>query len=351
MAARKKRRRSPQPSDLIRPEIEGLACDYFCHEGMTAPKIQEQLRDEHGVKVTREQVYRFVRKAAVAGWVEYKPPQEYSLHRRIKEQRYPWLRDVSVVQTARCEDVAFRGARMLLELIQQDYAGKIVHIGFSGGFGLRTLARRFAQLLREPTERLPEEIVFHAMVAGFDVTDPTTDPNAFFTYFVQDPPMQVNTSFVAFHAPAMARPELLAELTRQAGIKEAYERAHEIDVIVTGASCWHDDHSALRRYLELAEQPIDDLEGAGCIGDILWQPIARDGPIEMKTAIRAMTVKQLDELSEFVAGQGHVLLVSGPCSKCHLPKTEVVKAILDQKRQLITHLAVDSRCGRDLLAM
>jgi DNA-binding transcriptional regulator LsrR (DeoR family) len=240
---------------------------------------------------------------------------------------------------------------MLLELIQQDYAGKTAHIGFSGGFGMRTLALRFGELLRTPTERLPEKIVFHAMVAGFDVTDPTTDPNAFFTYFVQDPAMQVTTSFVALHAPAMARPELLAELTSQPGIKEAYERAHEIDVIVTGASCWRDEHSALGHYLELAKQPVDDLVGAECIGDILWQPINCDGPIEMKTALRAMTLKQLDEVSEFVADQGHVLLVSGPCSKCHLPKTEIVKAILEQKRQLITHLAVDSRCGRDLLAM
>ena len=75
MAARKKQRKGgAQPSDLVRSEIEAAACDFFCHEGMTAPKIQERLQDEHGVKVTREEIYRFVRKAAKAGWVEFALP-------------------------------------------------------------------------------------------------------------------------------------------------------------------------------------------------------------------------------------------------------------------------------------
>ena len=41
---------------------------------------------------------------------------------------------------------------------------------------------------------------------------------------------------------------------------------------------------------------------------------------------------------------------SSPCRECHRPRTEVVKVILEQENRLITHLAVDSRCGRELVS-
>ncbi len=44
------------------------------------------------------------------------------------------------------------------------------------------------------------------------------------------------------------------------------------------------------------------------------------------------------------------LMVAGPCASCNEPKTEVVHAVLEQGRRLITHLAVDSRCGRELVS-
>jgi DNA-binding transcriptional regulator LsrR (DeoR family) len=45
-----------------------------------------------------------------------------------------------------------------------------------------------------------------------------------------------------------------------------------------------------------------------------------------------------------------VLLVAGPCHKCHKSKAKVVKAILDQQDHLITHLVTDSRCARQVLS-
>ena len=333
-----------------RVEVMATVCDYFCHKGLTAPQIQQRMREDHSVEITREEAYRFVRKAAASGWIRFTPPQEYSLHRRIKEETHPWLQDVSVVQTLRSEDVAYRGAKMLLELLQQHYSDREVHLGFSGGYALRLLAGRFAQLLREPTEHLPQKIVFHAMVAGFDVYEPTTDPNAFFTHFVNDASLHVATSFVGLHAPAIVEEELLPRLRQLAGIEEAYAHAHEIDVIVTSASCWRDEHCTLRRYMKLAGEPVEDLEKAGCVGDMLWQPIGVSGPIEMKTAVRAMTIMDLSDVKKFFKSGRQVLLVAGPCGACHTPKTEVVKAILGQKDHLITHLVVDSRCGRELLS-
>lgn len=343
----KRRGRGAWP--LEEAEVRSIACHYFAFRGMTATEIKERLKEKHSVEVTREEVYRFVREAAARGWIHYDPPLQHALQHQIRKKA-PWLQDVGVVQTGMSEDVACRAAGMLLELLQQHYAGGKVHIGFSGGWSLRTFAKRFGELLRDPVGHLPKEIVFHALVAGFNVFDPTTDPNAFFTYLDKDHAMEVDTSFVALHAPAMIKAELEEQLRMLPGIQEAYGRSKEIDVIVTGTSCWTDPHSMLRQYLHVAEGSVERLEKAGCLGDMLWQPLGPDGPFDLKTPLRAMTIMQLGEVSEFVAKKKHVLLVAGPCANCHRPKTEVVKAILDQEHPLITHLAVDSRCARALLA-
>ena len=211
------------------------------------------------------------------------------------------------------------------------------------------LARRFAELLREPGPHLPSEIVFHALVAGFDVSDPSTDPNAFFTYFVGDAIIPVKTSFVALHAPAMVQARFEDELKGLPVIKEAYARASEIDIIVTSTSDWTDDHSMLRHYMAVAGESLDELERAGCIGDILWQPLCAEGPFELNSKIRAMTIMRLAQVSELVAQDKQVLLVAGPCHRCHEPKAKVVRAILHQPNRLITHMVTDSRCARAML--
>ena len=138
------------------------------------------------------------------------------------------------------------------------------------------------------------------------------------------------------------------ELRELPAIKEACDRATEIDVIVTSTSCWTDEHSMLRHYMHVAGEPVGKLEKEGCLGDILWQPFGSAGPLELSTRIRAMTIMKLSDLSEFVAAGKHVLLVAGPCARCHRPKSEVVRAILDQEHRLITHLVTDSRCARAL---
>jgi DNA-binding transcriptional regulator LsrR (DeoR family) len=328
-------------------ELLTTVCGYFCDEGLTAAQIQRKLEEQHSIEITREKPYYYLRKAASLGWIRFVPPQEHSLEGDLRNA-YPWLHNAIVVPSARTEDVAYRGASMLLELLQQHHDGREVHIGFSGGTSLRMLARRFAELLREPSQHLPSEIVFHALVAGFDVSDPTTDPNAFFTYFVDDPGIPIKTNFVALHSPAMVKAEFESDLRDLPAITEAYDRASEIEVIVTSTSCLTDEHSMLRHYMNLEDESVTELEEAGCLGDILWQPIGADGPFDLDSPIRAMTIIELCELGELIANKKHVLLVAGPCHHCKRSKTRVVKAILDQQDHLITHLVTDSQCVRQM---
>jgi hypothetical protein len=102
----------------------------------------------------------------------------------------------------------------------------------------------------------------------------------------------------------------------------------------------------------MSESPesVEKFEKEGCLGDMLWQPIGPRGPFELDTHIRAMTIMKLSEVAELIEEKrAQVLLVAGPCAACHRPKTEVLKAILEHERRLVTHLAVDSRSARSLI--
>ena len=184
------------------------------------------------------------------------------------------------------------------------------------------------------------------MVAGFDVYETITDPNAFFTYFVKDPAMQIEPRFVGLHAPALVKSKQIRGLRALPGVREAYRAVKDLDIIVTSASLWDDGHSMLLKYMKNSRKSLETLQTAGCIGDMLWRPLSPDGPIETPTEIRAMTLIELTDLSGFIERGKHVLLVLGPCGRCHKPKTEMLKLVLNLQPRLITHLAVDSRAAR-----
>jgi DNA-binding transcriptional regulator LsrR (DeoR family) len=209
------------------------------------------------------------------------------------------------------------------------------------------VARHLAELLCEPAEALPTKIVLHALVSGFDLFDPTTDPNAFFTYFVGDQGLLVETAFVGLHAPPVIGPEQLHSFMNLEPIKLARQHAERLDMVVTSASQVKDEHNALRQHMHISEEV---LRKASCIGDILWQPIGPNGPVQVPSGVRALTLIDLQELQALVARGGHVLLVAGPCGACREPKAEVIEAILRQPRPLITHLVTDSRCAGALIS-
>ena len=349
----RRHRRGTNAADLDRTQKAALVCKYFC-EGHPPTEIRELLETNHGITILREDPYRYLAYAASQHWIRFVAPHEHTL-REALISRYGWLQGMDVVHTAVVDDVAFHAAEMLIGLVQlhrrPPYNQTAVHVGFAGGHAIRRLAQIFADLMRQPRDDLPATVVFHAMVAGFDVEDPTTDPNAFFTYFVKDPAIQVETRFVALHAPPMVETRQLETLRRMAGLMEAFEKARELDVIVTSASSWSDScsHSMLRKYMGQKPVSLRKLEQAGCRADMLWRPLGETGPIDTTTAIRAMTLMELSELRGFIEAGKHVLLVLGPCGTCNALKTQALETVLNLKEPLITHLAVDSRTAAALL--
>ena len=86
-------------------------------------------------------------------------------------------------------------------------------------------------------------------------------------------------------APALVSCATLQNLRHLEGVAEAFDRAHEIDIVVTSAGAhWDKGCSALHDLYEQRPENLRTLKEAGCIGDILWQPINSAGQIEFARA-------------------------------------------------------------------
>jgi DNA-binding transcriptional regulator LsrR (DeoR family) len=267
------------------------------------------------------------------------------------------LDGVQVTLTDFIDDVAQRAAYMILDLLRDLRRAKSeVHIGFSGGHTTRKVFRKLAYLLTGPADSLPD-IVCHALVAGFDMTAPGTDPTSFFTYLA-DQNTSVPTSFVLFHAPPIVPGAQMEALRKLGPIQRALNRSNELDLIVTSAAVFSDPHSQLKRHFEeYSPETVAQLERDGCIGDMLWLPINKDGPIDTANyAYRPVTVIELSELPKRINRGQKVLLVLGPCADptqhCDGTKTTILSTILNlhsRRHRYVTHLVVDRPTAKELI--
>ncbi len=329
-------------------EIISAVCRWFC-EGYKPASIADKANSAFpGIHMTREVPYAILQKAGRKGWLQFCPPQ-HARHRELLRERCAWLGGIEVPHTATVADVAFTAAKELLRLLRSRRAEE-VHIGFAGGHSMRELAKALARLLCEPHSDLPKTIWFHALATGFDPEDPTTNPNAFFTYFLNEGVTDVKFRFHGLSAPSMVHPRALAGLKKLDDIRLAFEAVQNLDIIVTSGSSWNDEDSALLRRMRESRDSVKILDGADCIGDILWRPLGPRGPIETVTDLRALTLVDLQELPSFIKSGKRVLLMLAPCGKCHAPKGELLASVLNQDQPLITDLVVDSVSVRQMLS-
>ena len=361
---RKKPKTGPQTSppailnseDLGEMELASVVAALFCRDYKVSETLV-YLNEHYGEagNISREKIYDILRKAGVKGWFRFQPPPHLVYAEQLRRRYGKVLRDVEVVWTTLNTHVAGQAASTLLELVKgyarRDHPKKEVHIGFAGGISMRHLAAAFAQKLWQPSEHLPEKIVFHSLNAGFDPNDHSTDPNAFVSYFVNEEVMQTKCAFVGLRAPSMVLAEDLPRLKKLIEIQDAYKGVEDLDIIVTSGADWKDPHNSLRLSLDRYPDSRAALEDAGCVGDMLWLPLAKTGPLETKTAARAMTLIELSDLPGFINRGNHVLLVMGPCGGCNRPKGALLQTILNQKETLVTHLVVDSRTAGQLVRL
>ena len=336
----------PWAKELLREETISLVCSALAG-GYPPAGIPALLLAERKLNVSREQVWRLITYAFQQRWVRYHPPLHLELQERMRGA-FPFLRQIKVVKTATLDAIASQGAAVLMDLmrrhVKENSRPQEYHCGFAGGGVLRRMARALAEEIQRNPAGLPKEIVFHAIVSGFNMHDPTTNPDSFFAYFGADQELPVSTSFVGLLAPGLVRRGEMEKLKKVHSIKAAFERVSEINAFVTSVGHWTGNHSGLcKMYLEHSQRSYNVLCEAGAVADLMWRPLAPSGPVLIPSDVRAMTLLELDALPGFIAKGKRVLLVCGPCSVCRGPRADALKVVLEQRESLITDLVVDHR--------
>jgi DNA-binding transcriptional regulator LsrR (DeoR family) len=347
--------KDPAQPKLDDAELEARVCQLVC-EGREMREIVEIISESHpGINFTRQQPHRILRRAAKNGRIRYTPRPELSLAYKIKE-RYKWLKQVEVVHSQEHDHIADKAAEHLLDIIAGKFSGTgpktDFHCGFAGGGLLELTARLLSEKLRQTAVPLPKTIYFHSMVARLD-EDPALDPNSFVRYFTSNPPLPASARFVGLMAPGFVSVDTVKLLRGAEGIREAFARVKDLDVIVTSGGHWAHGQGCSRLYELYSNgkhnETLKHLETKECVGDLMWCPLGKAGPILINKGMRAMTLVELNDLPRLIQQNKSVILVLASCATCRQPKTDLLKTVLELPEHLITDLVVDSITARTVV--
>jgi DNA-binding transcriptional regulator LsrR (DeoR family) len=339
----------------LRDELVFAVCELF-FKGESPDAIAKRLNQDlnlvqRGVKLTRERIYPLIREGVQLGYVVLSPPIHRSLSQRLAD-RYGLdasrIRVVSIRTRSAAEHLAAAGARVLLDLIRELGTRKNpVHLGLGSGWTSMLVALRLVQLLRQGYEG--PGLVLHALSSGFDANDPLRSPVAFFGPFQELP---VEVSYVGLFASAAVPVEDYETVKKQPGVRESFEQAREIDIVVSSLASARDEHGALNRFMHFGRGlGAAELRRQGWVGDFQYLPLSRRGAIHLTHGVRAVTLFELPDFVRMVQSKDkHVVLVAGPCGMCGRTKEDALRPLLEvSDLKIWSHLVTDARTADRLL--
>lgn len=349
---RKPRSRLPLselPDDLI-----FAVCELYVAGGRGATEIRNWLNKMPGCDFTREQVHHMLKVGLDRGYLQFRAPIERELAHRLQDlygKESFYVRLVNLRTETAHEHVVTEAAYLALSLIQQFGELKdTVHIGLGPGWTTRKIAEKLADLLRHTRDWSPRpRLVLHALSSGFVMNDPRNAPTTFFSFFI-NLPMAVN--YVDLCAPMLVQSTAEYEKVKELpGVRDAFARAKEIDLVITSLARAGDEHGALYQLIQADRSVANLLTQCGWIGEVQHRPYSADGPIRADMGMRAVTLFELDELVELARTPNKaVLLVAGPCGKCKKSKGQALRALLaSDALALCTHLVTDVATADDCL--
>jgi DNA-binding transcriptional regulator LsrR (DeoR family) len=338
------RRRRQRLQDLMK-NFELVSLVGIMHvRGATLMEIFRAVRKKFPkVTLKRADPSSIIRLAAERKWFRFQPPRHDEYRQEILDLHA--LEGIEVISSSEVDVIALAGARMLLRMLRSFGESKeVVHVGVAGGHTIRALMKALANEIGDPFKDMPKVVHFHALAAGFNPDEPSTNPNAFVTFF-DDKFIATKIRFTGLSAPAIVENDTFEKLKKNfADIREAFEAMKLLDIVVTSGSTWHED-GVLYQQMKPSDQEI--LEAEGIVGDLLWRPISSRGPIEAETD-RAFTLIELDQLQHLVRKRKKVLVALAPCGLCGQLKGNLLEAILENK--LANHVVVDARSAGQMLA-
>jgi DNA-binding transcriptional regulator LsrR (DeoR family) len=350
-------------------------CSRFLR-GDSADDVAKWVQNERKGNFNRTQVYQLMRQAIQEGYLLLNPPYNAELTARVNK-RYPNAGDVIVVN-ARGEpaviDVAYAATDLILDLIDQilkeeegDEAGgkrkrkpgtqkrkrrkstagngakkqKIIRIGFGSGSTIQRVAQYLALRL-QAREELPR-LGIHAISSGFSLKKPETAPLAFFSFFAAIAPPDT-FEYVGLFAPGMVEAKDYDKIRHLPGVNEAFDEAEKIDIAVISLARMGDPHSRINKFLGMGwETQRKELRKQGWVGDVLWHPYSKRGPIEVKEGLRALSPFDIRKLCQWKEKENkHIILVAAPCRICEKPKTPALRPLLTQRSlRVANHIVTD----------
>jgi DNA-binding transcriptional regulator LsrR (DeoR family) len=307
-------------------EVVFEVCDRFIRRNQKADEIRDALR-EREAEISREEIYRFLRKGLDQDFFRLCPPTRQILAQRLTEayQAPPGrIQVVAVRGRTANEHVAAKGAEIVLDLIKRlGERKKKVHLALGAGWTTMLVARHLARLTRE--ERPAPDIVLHALSSAVDPQDPMRSPVAFFTFF-QD---VGRVKFVGLFSPSGVEVGHYEQIIKLPGIKEPFAQRSSIDIVVTSLGDPYHTDGSLYRFLKIGPaEALEDLRKAGVVGEVQAMPYSKEGPAAMRRGYRAVTLFEIPELVAMAKRSGkYVVLVAAPCGRCGELKTDALRPL------------------------
>jgi DNA-binding transcriptional regulator LsrR (DeoR family) len=343
------------PDDLLL-EI----CTLWFKDKMGPAKIQKTINDREEYELSREDIYSLIKESRDRGFIFFSPPEHIKLSRELHTRYGGTIKVVSTGDTAIGEGLAASAAELVINKIKNlggtgnnkrkknDSKNK-VHLGIGAGYTAREVTSKIAEHYDEDTTLPPLEI--HAITSGFKSDEAELSPISWFSWFMKGSSKRV--SFVGLFAPPMVEDNTTYEKIKELpGVKEAYEKAKDIQIVVTSLG---DAQSAEYWFPYVTEEGKKTLrKDHGWKGDVLYCPYSDKGPILGKDLERfAVTLFNIEDLVNLAKDQiNHmVVLVCGPShEKKSIRKTEALKPLLkNMDLRVWSHLITDVGTAHELL--
>ena len=333
-----------------------LACDMFVH-GRKTHEIRDAVNEElerlnQRKKVSREQIYQLMNLGRERGYFTFTPPERAGLQMRVADAYDVAQNRVHVANSRAIDHVASTAATLLVDLILDLAKTRDeVHVGLGGGYTARLVAYHLATQLRA-VARLPT-LVLHALSTGFDPRGPHTAPVTFFGFFEG---IGADIEYVGLFAPPVVK---TADYERTilssgvySGVRQSFEARKELHLVITSVGSASHDHGDFYTFMQQGSKGgLSVLKKAGWIGDVQYRPYSATGPITDDTDIRAVSLLELNELTEMAgSGDKQVVVVAGPCAICGKTRSDAVRPLFEEpKLRLWSQFVMDMATAADLL--
>jgi len=334
-------------------------CDLWFREKMGPAEIKIKINKETEYKINREEVYSIIKESRERGFIFFSPPEHTELSGKLQTRYSGSIKVVSTGKSAIGKGLAASAAELVINKIRilgetDNYINKTkndtkkkVHLGIGAGYTAREIASEIAARYNRDTSLPPLEI--HAITSGFQSHRAELSPISWFSWFMSESTDRV--SFVGLFAPPMVEDKPTYEKIKELpGVKEAYEKAKDIQIVVTSLG---DAQSPDHWFPYVTDKGKKSLQkDRGWKGDVLYCPYSDNGPIAEENLERfAVTLFNIEELVNLAKYQ-MVVLVSGPShDKSGRRKTDALRPLLKNKDLRVwSHLITDVGTAHELLA-